>query len=328
MDPRLAIQAHGLQKSYGSVSVLRGIDLEVGTGTVFALLGPNGAGKTTTVRILSTLLPPDAGSAEIAGHDVVADPAAVRRKISLTGQYAAVDELLTGAENMAMMARLAHLPRKKRRARTGELLEQFDLTGAKDRLVKTYSGGMRRRLDLAVGLITRPSVIFLDEPTTGLDPRSRQTMWDTVRELVSQGVTVFLTTQYLEEADQLANRIAVIHDGVLVAEGSAAELKARVAGQRLDLTFPDHPTYAAATEYLGDEVVHTEPDNRVLGVDSDASGRDVHATLRELGDAHLEVSQVAIHTATLDDVFLRLTDNSGEHTADTTTHQRKEHIRG
>ena len=324
MNPTLAIQAYGLHKSYGSVSVLRGIDLEVGAGTVFAMLGPNGAGKTTTVRILSTLLPPDAGSATVAGEDVVVDPASVRRKISLTGQYAAVDELLTGAENMSMMARLAHLPRARRRARTHELLEQFDLLDAKDRQVKTYSGGMRRRLDLAVSLIDRPSVIFLDEPTTGLDPRSRQTMWETVRELVSDGVTVFLTTQYLEEADQLADRIAVIDDGVIAAEGTARELKAKVAGQRLDLTFRDHHTFKAAEEWLREAVVHSDPDLLVLGVDSDASGHDVHTTLAELSTARLEATRIAIHSATLDEVFMRLTGSAN----DTPTQPRKEQVHG
>src|SRR3954470_6154746 len=236
MNEGPAIEAIALRKAYGGVHVLDGVDLRVEAGSVFAMLGPNGAGKTTTVRILSTLVAPDAGGARVAGFDVVAQRRQVRRAISLTGQYAAVDELQTGAENLRMMGRLSGLSRAAARGRAAELLERFDLTGAGRRRVATYSGGMRRRLDLAASLVARPAVLFLDEPTTGLDPRSRQALWEVIEELVADGVTVFLTTQYLEEADRLAGRIAVLDRGRVVAEGTAAELKRRVAGPRLDPT--------------------------------------------------------------------------------------------
>jgi ABC-2 type transport system ATP-binding protein len=234
-----AVEAAGLEKSYGDVRVLDGVDLSVRRGSVFALLGPNGAGKTTTVKILSTLIAPDGGSARVAGLDVVRERRAVRRQISLTGQHAAVDELQTGAENLFTMARLAGLTRPRARARAAELLERFGLAEAGGRRAGTYSGGMRRRLDLAAGLVSRPAVLFLDEPTTGLDPRSRQAMWEVIGELVADGVTVFLTTQYLEEADRLAERIALIDGGRIAAEGTPAELKRRVAGPRLDVTMAD-----------------------------------------------------------------------------------------
>ena len=236
MSENAAIEVQGLTKSYRAVRVLDGIDLRVPAGTVFALLGPNGAGKTTTVRILATLVEPDGGSARVAGHDVVADRHAVRRRISLTGQYAAIDELQTGRENLEMMGRLRRLPRRAARSRAGELLERFDLIDAGDRRVAGYSGGMRRRLDLAAGLVASPEVIFLDEPTTGLDPRARQSMWDVVTGLADAGVTVFLTTQYLDEAERLADTIAVLDRGRIVAEGTARELKQRVGGARLELT--------------------------------------------------------------------------------------------
>ncbi len=231
------IETERLTKAYGSTPVLRGLDLRVERGSVFALLGPNGAGKTTTVKLLATLLRPDGGSARVAGFDLVREPERVRGAISLTGQYAAVDELLTGAENLRMMARLRHLRRAAARARAAELLERFDLVEAADRRVATYSGGMRRRLDLAVSLIADPPVLFLDEPTTGLDPRSRRAIWAAVGELAERGTTVLLTTQYLEEADQLADRVAVLDGGAVVAEGTAAELKARYGGATLDDVF-------------------------------------------------------------------------------------------
>ncbi len=239
--PRHAIRAAGLTKSYGTTQVLEGIDLGIERGSVFALLGPNGAGKTTTIRILSTLAAPTAGSAHVAGFDVVTQRGEVRRRISLTGQYAAIDELQTGRENLQMMCRLRRLPRRAARLRTDHLLETFDLAAAADRRVATYSGGMRRRLDIAAGLVTDPEVIFLDEPTTGLDPRSRQGMWDVVANLAASGVTVFLTTQYLEEADRLAGHIAVLDGGRIVAQGTARELKQQVSGQRLDIRLePTH----------------------------------------------------------------------------------------
>ena len=281
-----AVEAVGLEKSYGDVRVLDGVDLSVRPGSVFALLGPNGAGKTTTVKILSTLIAPGGGSARVAGHDVVRARREVRRRISLTGQHAAVDELQTGSENLFMMARLAGLPRPRARARAGELLERFGLVEAAGRRAGTYSGGMRRRLDLAAGLVGRPEVLFLDEPTTGLDPRSRQAMWDVIGELVADGVTVFLTTQYLEEADRLAERIAVLDGGRIVAEGTAAELKRRVAGPRLDLIMAD---------------------GRTLSVATDGSAASVRALLDEIDPAGDAVASFALHDATLDDVFLALT---------------------
>src|SRR4051794_29201635 len=253
--PELAVEAAGLQKSYGDVQVLRGVDLRVARGSVFALLGPNGAGKTTTVKILATLVAADGGCARVAGFDVAAERRAVRRSISLTGQYAALDELQTGAENLFMMGRLAGLPRAQARARAAELLARFGLVAAGGRRVATYSGGMRRRLDLAASLVGRPAVLFLDEPTTGLDPRSRQAMWEVIAELVADGVTVFLTTQYLEEADRLAGRIAVLDRGRVVAEGTADELKRRVAGPRLDLRLAGECAYAGVAAALGERAV-------------------------------------------------------------------------
>jgi ABC-2 type transport system ATP-binding protein len=253
---------------------------------VFALLGPNGAGKTTTVKILSTLIAPDGGSARVAGLDVVRERQAVRRQISLTGQHAAVDELQTGAENLFTMARLAGLTRPRARARAAELLERFGLAEAGGRRAGTYSGGMRRRLDLAAGLVSRPAVLFLDEPTTGLDPRSRQAMWEVIGELVADGVTVFLTTQYLEEADRLAERIALIDGGRIAAEGTPAELKRRVAGPRLDVTMAD---------------------GRTLSVATDGSAPSVRALLDELDPAGDAIAAFALHDPTLDDVFLALT---------------------
>ncbi|MFI1017944.1 ABC transporter ATP-binding protein [Streptomyces sp. NPDC020965] len=245
-----AIEATGLTKSYGRNTVVDGIDLAVARGAVFALLGPNGAGKTTTVRILATLTAADAGRASVAGHDIVTERSRVRHAISLTGQFAAVDEKQTGEENLRMMARLRRLPRREAHRRAHELLDRFDLTAAARRLVGTYSGGMRRRLDLAAGLVGDPEVLFLDEPTTGLDPRSRAELWQVVRELSGDGATVFLTTQYLEEADRLADRIALVDGGRLVAEGTADELKTRVAGHRLDLVATDTPAYWRITSRL------------------------------------------------------------------------------
>ncbi|WPO75444.1 ATP-binding cassette domain-containing protein [Streptomyces sp. KN37] len=308
-----AIEARGLAKSYGETAVLRGIDLTIAPGSVFALLGPNGAGKTTTVRILATLLTADAGTARVGGRDVLAERAAVRRAISLTGQYVALDQELTGAENLRLVGRLAGLTRAAARTRADELLARFRLTDAGGRRVATYSGGMRRRLDLAASLVGEPAVVFLDEPTTGLDPRSRQEVWELVAELAGSGVTVFLTTQYLEEADRLADRIALIDGGLIVAEGTAAELKQLVAAERLDLTLTGPEAYATAERLLADLVIRREPGEWRLGVAT--SGRAEH--VRELLDAvdpeRELVERFAVHGATLDDVFMTLTEKEPTH---------------
>jgi len=307
MTDDLAVRTAGLVKSYGGVRVLDGVDLRVDRGSVFALLGPNGAGKTTMVRILSTLVRADAGTATVAGHDVVADRHHVRRAISVTGQDAAVDDLQTGAENLRMMARLCGLGRTEANRRVAELLALFELTDAGQRRVGTYSGGMRRRLDLAASLLGRPSVLFLDEPTTGLDPRSRQAVWEIITSLVGSGVTVFLTTQYLEEADQLADRIVVLDAGRVVADGTAAQLKQRYADQRLDLTLADEATFVELTGALGDEIVHSDPSRLVVGLATDGTAADVRAVLDRVDPAGRVVARFAVHTATLDDVFLALT---------------------
>jgi ABC-2 type transport system ATP-binding protein len=299
------IEASGLVKSYGAVRVLAGVDLRVPRGSVFSLLGPNGAGKTTMVRILATLIRADAGQARVAGFDVVRERRQVRRSISLTGQYAAVDELQTGEENLWMMARLAGLGRRAARRRAAELLDQFDLAEAGRKPAGTYSGGMRRRLDLAASLVGQPSVIFLDEPTTGLDPRSRLAMWDVITGLAGGGVTVFLTTQYLEEADRLADRIAVIDAGRVVAEGTPAELKRQFADQRLDLTLADAASF---DEVLARHpAVHSDRSTFTVGLPTDGSAAHVRALLDEVDPQRTAVRTFAVHTATLDDVFLELT---------------------
>ncbi|MBO8184403.1 ATP-binding cassette domain-containing protein [Streptomyces spirodelae] len=305
--PSWAIETRGLSKAYGSVPVLKGLDLQVRRGSVFALLGPNGAGKTTTVRILATLARADTGQATVAGHDVVAARSRVRRAISLTGQYAALDEEQTGLENLRMMARLRGRSPAAARRRAAELLERFALTGAGDRRVSTYSGGMRRRLDIAAGLVGDPEVVFLDEPTTGLDPRSRRTMWATVGSLAGAGVTVFLTTQYLEEADQLADRVAVLDRGRIRAEGTPEELKKTVTAQRLDLTMAGSAAYQALVGRLGGRALHRAPEELVLGVATDGSAAHVRALLDELDPTREQVARFALHSATLDDVFLELT---------------------
>lgn len=298
------ISVHGLTKTFSGVQALSGIDLEIPAGQVFALLGPNGAGKTTLVRILSTLDRPTSGTASVAGHDVVRAPRQVRSAISLTGQYAAVDELLTGAENLRLMARLWRVPRFK----AGPSLERFDLAEAADRRVKTYSGGMRRRLDLAISLLARPSVIFLDEPTTGLDPRGRAGVWDIVSTLAADGVTVFLTTQYLEEADKLASRVAVIDHGRIVADGTPASLKARVPGGHLSLTFTgQHELSAAQAAINGTWPTTVRQTELTLEVATDGSFGEV----KEIFSRVNGVAELSLSKPTLDDVFLQLTSVGG-----------------
>jgi ABC-2 type transport system ATP-binding protein len=306
MSDELAIQATGLVKSYRDVRVLTGVDLAVPRGSVFALLGPNGAGKTTTVRILATLSRADAGQARVAGFDVVRDRHQVRRRISLTGQFAALDEVQTGEENLRMMGRLSGLSGTAARQRAAELLGQFDLAGAATRRVSTYSGGMRRRLDLAASLVARPAVIFLDEPSTGLDPASRQTMWRVIEGLAADGVTVFLTTQYLEEADRLASRIAVLDAGRLIAEGTAAELKRRVAAQRLDLICPTQAAFQQVSNRLAGHVVGLDETSLTVGVATDGSAGQVRALLDAADPDRGLIASFAVHGATLDDVFLTL----------------------
>ena len=307
MNENAAIEVNDLTKSYRAVRVLDGIDLRVPAGTVFALLGPNGAGKTTTVRILATLVAPDGGSARVAGYDVIADRHAIRRRISLTGQYAAIDELQTGRENLEMMGRLRRLRRRAARARATELLERFDLAEAGDRRVSSYSGGMRRRLDLAAGLVGSPEVIFLDEPTTGLDPRARRAMWQVVTGLTEAGVTVLLTTQYLDEAEQLADTIAVLDRGRIVAEGSARELKQRVGGARLDLQLVDASSFDELSDYLGGRAVHADRSTLTIGTAIDGSARDARALFDELDPDRVRIARFEVRTASLDDVFLTLT---------------------
>jgi ABC-2 type transport system ATP-binding protein len=300
------IEAEGLAKSFGNRPVLAGLDLRVRAGSVFALLGPNGAGKTTVVRILSTLLRPDGGTARVAGYDVAAEPRKVRAAISLTGQYAAVDEPLTGEENLMMMGRLRRLSRTAARRRTAELLERFDLVDARRRRVSTYSGGMRRRLDLAMSLVAEPPVVFLDEPTTGLDPRSRREVWAAVTELSASGVTVLLTTQYLDEADHLADQIAVIDGGRVVAEGSAEELKAEVGSDMVELFFATPSALGEAALAILDS--HADLERLSLRIATDGSAAGLKHLLDELERSDIAAERVGVHRPTLDDVFLTLTE--------------------
>jgi len=302
---RPAIATTGLRKSFGDHVVLDGLELDVQPGTVFALLGANGAGKTTTVNILSTLIRADAGAAYVAGHDVSREPDAVRAAIGMTGQFSAVDNLLTGEENLLLMADLHHLGKTERRRRTAELLAQFDLVDAAKKPASTYSGGMRRRLDLAMTLVGKPQVIFLDEPTTGLDPRGRRDMWQTIRKLVASGVTILLTTQYLEEADELADRIAVLDHGRVVAEGTAEELKRRIPGGHVRLQFAESQGLDAALLVLDQA---TREDNALaLRVASDGSLSSLKTLIARLDDRAIEVDELSVHTPDLDDVFLALT---------------------
>jgi len=309
----LAVVAHSLVKTFGDVHALDGVDLEVPTATITALLGPNGAGKTTTVRILTTLLKATSGSATVAGFDVAKQPDSVRRVIGLSGQYSAVDEKLTGRENLDMVGMLFHLPRDAARKRSTELLERFTLSDAADRPAKTYSGGMRRRLDLAASLVANPHVLFLDEPTTGLDPRSRIMMWEVITELVASGTTVLLTTQYLEEADQLANAIAVIDHGKVIAKGTASELKAQVGGERVEIVpqvHDDIPRAIEALRGLGDGPA-TSLGQRV-NLPVSGGGQVLIEALRALDAAGIAVTDVQLRRPTLDDVFLTLTGHAAE----------------
>ncbi len=302
---RSAIVATGLRKSYGEKVVLDGIDLDIPEGTIFALLGPNGAGKTTTVQILSTYISADGGEVRVAGHDVARDPDAVRAAIGVTGQFSAVDKLLTGEENLILMAELHHLSRPEGRSRAADLLKQFDLVEAGPKILSTYSGGMRRRLDLAMTLIGDPRIIFLDEPTTGLDPRSRHTMWQIIRDLAAGGVTIFLTTQYLEEADQLAHKVAVLDRGKLVAEGTPEELKRRIPGGHIRLQFTDATVLANAARIFGE--VSRDDDALTLQISTDGGVRSLRALLDQLELEHIEVDALTVHTPDLDDVYFALT---------------------
>ncbi|EFL26551.1 antibiotic resistance ATP-binding protein [Streptomyces himastatinicus ATCC 53653] len=301
----LAIAANALRKSYGDKVVLDGIDLAVPEGTVFSLLGPNGAGKTTAVKILSTLITADGGRALVAGHDIAADPQAVRAAIGVTGQFSAVDGLITGEENMLLMADLHHLSRREGRRVAAELLERFDLVEAAKKPASTYSGGMKRRLDIAMTLVGNPRIIFLDEPTTGLDPRSRHNMWQIIRALVSDGVTVFLTTQYLEEADELADRIAVLNDGKIAAEGTAAELKRLIPGGHVQLRFDDPAAYERAAGALHETV--RDDQALTLQIPSGGTQGELRSILDWLDAADVHADGLTVHTPDLDDVFFALT---------------------
>ncbi|HET9187823.1 MAG TPA: ATP-binding cassette domain-containing protein [Acidothermaceae bacterium] len=305
---RAAISAAKVCKSYREQPVLNDVDLTVDEGGVYALLGPNGAGKTTMVRILSTLIRADSGDIRVMGHDVVAERDAVRAAIGVTGQFSAVDNLLTGQENLRLMADLGHLDRAVRRRRVDELLERFELTDAARKPLSAYSGGMRRRLDLAMTLVGAPRLIFLDEPTTGLDPRSRRTMWQIIRELVADGVTIFLTTQYLDEADQLANRVAVLDRGTIVADGTPAELKRRIPGGHVELQFGDPDSLRAAAGLLANS--SADVDQLTLQVPGDGGVAAVRQLLGRLHDARVDVAGLAIHTPDLDDVFFAVTGHS------------------
>ncbi|MYW20003.1 ATP-binding cassette domain-containing protein [Streptomyces sp. SID2955] len=301
----LAIAANGLRKSYGDKVVLDGVDLAVPQGTIFSLLGPNGAGKTTAVKILSTLVTADAGDLRVGGHDLATDPQAVRAAIGVTGQFSAVDGLITGEENMLLMADLHHLPRREGRRVAAELLERFGLAEAAKKPAATYSGGMKRRLDIAMTLVGDPRIIFLDEPTTGLDPRSRHTMWQIVRELVTGGVTVFLTTQYLEEADELADRIAVLNDGRIAAEGTAEELKRLIPGGHVRLRFADPAAYRSAARALREAT--RDDESLALQIPGEGGQRELRSILDRLDSAGIEADELSVHSPDLDDVFFALT---------------------
>ena len=308
----IAIQANNLVKKYGEVIALDGLSLEVEQGTVFGLLGPNGAGKTTTVRVLTTLLSPDSGSAIVDGVDVLKDPVHAREIMGLSGQNASVDENLTGIENLIMLGRLFRLPKKEAVIRANDLLERFNLNDAAKRIVKTYSGGMRRRLDLAASLIAKPNILFLDEPTTGLDPRSRLMMWDVIQNLVNEGTTVLLTTQYLEEADQLAKKIAVIDKGKVIAQGSAGELKTQVGGERIEVVVSPSQTQAAAQALQSMSSGKVVVEGEHVQVPVSGGGVKVVEAVRALDIAKIEIKEIQLRRPTLDDVFLSLTGHHAE----------------
>jgi ABC-2 type transport system ATP-binding protein len=319
MSETLAIEAEGLVKAYGETRALDGLDLQVEAGAILGMLGPNGAGKTTTVRVLSTLLRPDQGTARVAGYDVTGEAVQVRKRIGLTGQYSALDESLTGRANLVMVGQLCRLSRKRAKQRAAELLDRFDLAGAADRGVKTYSGGMRRRLDLAASLVAQPSILFLDEPTTGLDLPSRLVTWDAVRALAAAGTTVLLTTQHLDEADQLADRIAVVDRGRVIAEGTSAQLKAKVGGERVQLTVAPLSDLAAARDVLarhGDGLPHVDPGPRTVEAPVTGGARRMPDIVRELDAAGVLLDDLAIRHPSLDDVFLTLTGRAAESGAD------------
>lgn len=316
MDDRSAIRAEGLTKRFGETVALSGVDLEVPTGTILAVLGPNGAGKTTAVRILTTLTTPDAGRAWVVGHDVVREPSAVQRSIGVTAQDATVDGLLTGRQNLVMIGQLSGLRRSHAKQRAVELLDQFDLTDAADRVLTGYSGGMRRRLDLAAGLVTRPPVLFLDEPTTGLDPTSRARMWEVIRALVTAGVTLLLTTQYLDEADELADRIVVIDHGRVIADGTSGELKSDTGGARLEVTLsPPADGAAGALSPFVSGPVHVSHDGRRLRAPVRSRSGLATTVVRALDDAGIAVDDVEVHQPSLDDVFFALTGHPTESAA-------------
>jgi ABC-2 type transport system ATP-binding protein len=317
-----AISARAVRKSFGEHTVLDGVDLTVAEGSIFSLLGPNGAGKTTMVRILSTLIRADGGDIQVGGHDVASDAHAVRDLIGVTGQFSAVDNYLTGEENLRLMADLRHLGRAGGRRRTAELLERFDLTDAAGKPLSAYSGGMRRRLDLAMTLVGSPSVIFLDEPTTGLDPRSRRTMWQIIRELAAGGVTIFLTTQYLDEADELAGYVTVLDQGRIVAEGTPAELKRRIPGGHIQLQFASAAALRAAAGLIPDAT--SDDDQLILQVPGDGSVDSVRRVLNELDSARIYVENLSIHSPDLDDVFFAVTGHATESTAQAATRVEEE----
>lgn len=311
-SPASAISVKGLTKSFKTLQVLKGINLEVERGTILALLGPNGVGKTTTVKILSTLLQPDSGEVLVNGHNVVTDADKVRASIGLTGQYAAVDEYLNGFENLEMMGRLYHLSRADSRERAHELLAQFDLADAAKRSVKTYSGGMRRRLDLAASLVVTPPIVFLDEPTTGLDPRSRLAMWDVIEKLVELNVTILLTTQYLDEADKLADRIALMDRGTIIAEGTADELKKKVGSERLELTIEEGHDFEKAVQVIDGETPQVNAKERTISIATTGTVHEVKRVLASMEQAGIEIETLSLHKPTLDDVFLQFTGRPAE----------------
>lgn len=321
-----AVIVNKLQKSYKDLKVLRGVSFKVKKGSIFALLGPNGAGKTTTIKILSTLLKADGGTATINGYDVVKDDAGVRASIGLTGQYAAVDEYLSGEENLRMMGRLYRLSVKESEERAKALLKQFDLVSAGQRPVRTYSGGMKRRIDLAMSLIASPPVIFLDEPTTGLDPRSRLTMWEIIKDLAKGGTTIFLTTQYMEEADHLAENIVVIDGGKVIAEGTADSLKAKIGSDRLEVTLGKKGDLDKAKSAIGIKDVQTDEDRRSLSVASKKGVTTLKKVLADLERANVEVESISLHRPTLDDVFLSLTGHAA--TTETSDKSDKKNKKG